>query len=80
MVWSVLQRVFFSEQRSNRRIFVSVFAVPGSDIELDYRGSASAFVLRGLNDRSDVRVLLEHLAQGFAEDAHATAVDDANAR
>ena len=51
-----------------------------SDSQLDYRCAASAFVLRGLGHGDYVRVLLQELAEGFAEDAHAAAVNDADAR
>src|SRR5215472_14016772 len=51
-----------------------------SDPQLHHRGSAAAFVLRRFGDRGDVGVLLEHLPQGLAQDAHAAAVDDADAR
>lgn len=36
--------------------------------------------MRGFGYGFDVGMLLEGLAQGFAEDAHAAAVDDADAR
>jgi hypothetical protein len=50
-----------------------------SDSEFDHRGPASAFVLWGLGNRGDMRMLLEVLAEGFAENAHAAAMDDADA-
>lgn len=51
-----------------------------SDSQFDYRGAASAFVLRGLGDGRDVGMLLQHLAESFAQDSHAAAVDHANPR
>jgi len=47
--------------------------------EFHDRRTAAAFILRRLGDGGDVRMLLQHLAQGFAQDAHAAAVDDADA-
>src|SRR6516164_1928404 len=49
-----------------------------SDPEFDHGGAASAFVRRGLGDGGDMGMLLEELAKGLAEDAHAAAVHDAD--
>jgi hypothetical protein len=51
----------------------------GSDAKFDDGGSAAAFVLRRLGDGNDVGVVLQEAAKGFAEDAHAAAVYDADA-
>src|SRR5271157_5410698 len=51
-----------------------------SDPQLDYGRSTSALVDRRFGDRLHMRMLLQILAQGFAEDAHATAVNDAHPR
>ena len=51
-----------------------------SDSQLHHSRSAAAFIVWRLCHCGYVRVLLEHLAEGFAEDAHAAAVDDADAR
>ena len=48
--------------------------------ELDKGGALAAFAEWGLSDGGDVRVALEVFAQGAAKDAHASAVDDADAR
>src|SRR5437879_7077895 len=49
------------------------------DAQLDERRPAAAFVLRGLGHQRYVRVLLQHLAESFAEDAHTAAMDYADA-
>jgi len=51
----------------------------GLDAQFDERRAAAAFVLRGFGDRGYVGMLLQHLAEGFAEDAHTTAMDYADA-
>src|SRR5439155_26044783 len=48
--------------------------------QLHYRRSRTAFVLRRFGDRIHVRMLLQELAQRFAQDAHAAAVDNAHPR
>ena len=48
--------------------------------QLHYRCPAAALILRRLGYRLHVRMLLQGLAQGFAQDAHAAAVDYAYAR
>ncbi len=48
--------------------------------EFHDRRSLAAFVLWGLGDGGDVGVAAEVFAEGAAEDAHAGAVDDADAR
>ena len=48
--------------------------------QLHHRCAASAFILRGLSHRFNMRMRLQGLAQGFAEDTHAAAVDDADTR
>ena len=50
------------------------------DVKFHQGRPAAAFVLRGFDDRRDVGMLLQHLAQSFAEDAHAAAVNHADAR
>ena len=50
-----------------------------SHSQLHHGRSAAAFVLWWFGYRLYVRVLLQGLAQGFAEDAHAAAVDNAHA-
>ena len=49
------------------------------DTKLYYCGAGAAFVLGGLGYGFYVGMLLQQLAQGFAEDAHAAAVDYADA-
>jgi len=50
------------------------------DPQLDHRGSAAPLVERWFRNGLHVRVLLQILAQGFAQDAHAAAMDDAHPR
>src|SRR5580658_6915837 len=50
----------------------------GLHAKLYYCGAGAAFVLWGLGDRLYVGELLQELAEGFAEDAHAAAVDYAD--
>src|SRR5271165_6555410 len=47
--------------------------------QLYYGGAGAAFVLRGFGYGFYVGMLLQQLAEGFAEDAHAAAVDYADA-
>ena len=51
-----------------------------SDIQFNYCGAASALVLGGFDDGGHVRMLLQHLPERLAENAHAAAVNDADAR
>jgi len=51
----------------------------GLDAQLYYCGTGAAFVLWGFGYGFYVGVLLQKLAEGFAEDAHAAAVDYADA-
>ena len=51
-----------------------------SDPQFHHCGSATAFVLWRFGDCRDVGVLLEHLTQGLAQDAHAAAVNDTDTR
>ena len=51
----------------------------GLDTEFDQGCPSPAFILRSFGDRRDVGMLLQHLAEGFAEDAHTTAMDYADA-
>src|SRR5579875_4054412 len=48
--------------------------------QLDFGGALAALVVRGFGDRGDVRMVAEVFAQGAAQDAHACAVHDADAR
>src|SRR5438552_12424443 len=48
--------------------------------QLHHGCAGAAFILRRLGDGRHLRMLLEILAQGFAQHAHAAAVDDAHAR
>src|SRR5438876_12094493 len=48
--------------------------------QLHYRRPRSALVLRRLGDRLNMWMLLQELAQRFAQDAHAAAVDNAHPR
>src|SRR5438477_9696441 len=48
--------------------------------QLHHGRAGAAFVLRRLGDGRHLRMLLEILTQGFAQHAHAAAVDDAHAR
>ena len=48
--------------------------------ELDFGGALAALVLRGLGDGGDMGMVAEIFAQSAAKDAHAGAVDDADAR
>src|SRR2546427_3421893 len=48
--------------------------------QLHYRRPRSALVLRRLGDRLNMWMLLQELAQRFAQDAHAAAVNYAHAR
>ena len=50
------------------------------DAKFHDRSPAASLVLRGFGDGDDVRMLLKVLAEGFAQDAHPAAVDDANTR
>jgi hypothetical protein len=52
----------------------------GSHSQFDYCGAGAAFVLWRLGYGFYVGVLLQELAEGLAEDAHAAAVDYADAR
>src|SRR5579872_711574 len=49
-----------------------------SDPQVHHCGSAATLLLRRLGHRLHVRMLLQGLTQGFAEDAHAAAVDYAD--
>jgi len=52
----------------------------GLSAEFDFSGALAALVVWGFGDGGDVGVVAEELAEGAAEDAHAGAVDDADAR
>src|SRR5438552_3216372 len=59
--------------------FISVYRAE-SYSQLHHGRAGAAFVLRRLGDGSDLRVLLQILAQGLAQHAHAAAVDNAHTR
>jgi len=50
-----------------------------SNFKLDLGGTCAACVLRGLGYGLYVGMFLQHLTKGFAQDAHAAAVDHADA-
>src|ERR1051325_6139055 len=64
-----------STAKSSQKIFFSM-----SDLQVDDGGAGAAFVLRRLGDGGDMRMALQELTQRLAEDAHARAVHNADAR
>ena len=48
--------------------------------QFDFGGALAALVLRRFGDAGDVRMIAEIFAEGAAKDAHAGAVNDADAR
>ncbi len=67
----------FADTRFERRASVS-YAMFIDGVRLRLR--LSALVLGRLGDRGDVRMVAEKFSQCTTEDAHASAVDDADAR
>src|SRR5579885_1107735 len=53
---------------------------PELDAQFDDGGTAATFILRGFGNRFDVRMFLQILAKGFAQNSHSAAMHHADAR